>query len=128
MATGTVAGQTYKKITVVAALGDTWTISPFDINGNVVSEMVIACDTTVGKLTLKLPNIATLNNQWNTKITVIALTGATNDVDISAFVQVVPVIITNQIGSATTLTLSADGQTAELNVAEDLTWYGVATL
>ena len=128
MATGTVAGQTYKKITVVAALGDTWTISPFDLNGNVVSEMVIACDTTVGKLTLALPLISTLNNNWSTKITVVALTGATNDVDIIPTSAVGPPPEINTIGSATVLTLSADGQTAEINAADDNTWYGVATL
>lgn len=128
MATGTVSGQTYKKITVVDALGDTWTISPFDLNGNVVSEMVIACDTTVGTLTLNLPEISTLNNIWSTKITVIALTGATNNVVITAFTAVGPPPVVNTIGSAATLTLNLDNQTAELNAAEDNVWYGVATL
>lgn len=128
MAIGTVSGQTYYKITVVAALGDIWTISPFDLNGNVVSEMVIVCDTTVGPLQLKLPEISTLNNVWSTKITVIALTGATNDVNITPFTQALPVPVTNTIGSASVLTLNLDNQTAELNVAEDNVWYGVATL
>jgi hypothetical protein len=128
MATGTVSGQTYKKITVVAALGDTWTISPFDLNGNVVSEMVIECDTTAGPLTLNLPSIATLNNNWSTKITVVALTGATDSVTIVPFTAVGPPPVTNTIGSASSLVLNLDGQTVELNAAADTTWYGVATL
>ena len=127
MAIGTVSGQTYYKITVVAALGDIWTISPFDLNGNVVSEMVIVCDTTLGPLQLNLPQISTLNNDWSTKITVVALTGATNDVDITAFTSALPPVV-NTIGSAPVLTLNLDNQTAELNAAEDNVWYGVRTL
>jgi len=123
---GTVKGVTYYKITTAGA--ETWAVDVTDLNGNVVSEMVIEVDTTLGACGLQLPAISTLNNSWNTKITVIALTGATDDVVVTAFTSAVPPLVeTNTIGSAATLELTKDGMTAELNVASSLVWYGVKT-
>lgn len=123
---GTVKGVTYYKITTAAA--ESWAVDVTDQNGNIVSEMVIEVDTTLGACTLELPAISTLNNFWNTKITVIALTGATDDVIIEAFDSAVPPLVeTNTIGSAASLSLTTDGMTAELNVASSLVWYGVKT-
>ena len=123
---GTVKGVTYYKITTAGS--ETWAVDVTDQNGNIVSEMVIEVDTTLGACTLQLPAISTLNNFWNTKITVIALTGATDDVVIEAFDSAVPPLVeTNTIGSAPDLTLTTDGMTAEVNVASSLVWYGVKT-
>jgi hypothetical protein len=123
---GTVKGVTYYKITTAGI--ETWAVDVTDQNGNIVSEMVIEVDTTLGACTLQLPAISTLNNFWNTKITVIALTGATDDVVIEAFDSAVPPLVeTNTIGSAPTLALTTDGMTAEVNVASSLVWYGVKT-
>jgi hypothetical protein len=123
---GTVKGVTYYKITTAGS--ETWAVDVTDQNGNIVSEMVIEVDTTLGACTLQLPAISTLNNFWNTKITVIALTGATDDVVIEAFNSGVPPLVeTNTIGSASDLTLTTDGMTAEVNVASSLVWYGVKT-
>lgn len=125
--TGTVNAVTYKKI--VTAGAEDWAVDVTDQNGNVVSEIVIEADTTLGALNLLLPAISTLNNSWNTKITVIALTGATNDVVVKPFTSAVPPLIeTNTIGSASDLTLNLDGQAVEVNVASTLVWYGVSTL
>ena len=124
--TGTVKGVTYYKITTAAA--EDWAVDVTDLSGNIVSEMVIEVDTTLGACNLFLPAISTLNNFWNTKITVIALTGATDDVVVTAFTSAVPPLVeTNTIGSAATLTLTTDGMTTELNVASSLVWYGVKT-
>ena len=124
--TGTVKGVTYYKITTAAA--EDWSVDVTDLSGNIVSEMVIEVDTTLGACNLFLPAISTLNNFWNTKITVIALTGATDDVVVTAFTSAVPPLVeTNTIGSAATLTLTTDGMTTELNVASSLVWYGVKT-
>ena len=124
--TGTVKGVTYYKITTAAA--EDWAVDVTDLSGNIVSEMVIEVDTTLGACNLFLLAISTLNNFWNTKITVIALTGATDDVVVTAFTSAVPPLVeTNTIGSAATLTLTTDGMTTELNVASSLVWYGVKT-
>lgn len=124
--TGTVKGVTYYKITTAGA--EDWAVDVTDQNGNIVSEMVIEVDTTLGVCNLLLPAISTLNNFWNTKITVIALTGATDDVVVTAYTSAVPPLVeTNTIGSAATLTLTTDGMTTELNVASSLVWYAVKT-
>jgi isoprenylcysteine carboxyl methyltransferase (ICMT) family protein YpbQ len=126
MITGTVKGVTYYKITTAGA--EDWSVDVTDIKGNVVSEMVIEVDTTLGACNLLFPAISTLKNFWNTKVTVIALTGATNDVVITPFNSVVPPLVeTNTIGSASTLSLTSDGMTVEVNVASSTVWYGVAT-
>lgn len=124
--TGTVKGVTYYKITTAGA--EDWAVDVTDLSGNIVSEMVIEVDTTLGACNLLLPAISTLNNFWNTKITVIALTGASDDVVITPYDSAVPPLVeTNTIGSAVALTLNTNGMTAELNVASSLVWYGVAT-
>jgi hypothetical protein len=124
--TGTVKGVTYYKITTAGT--EDWAVDVTDLTGNIVSEMVIEVDTTLGKCNLFLPAISTLNNFWNTKITVVALTGATNAVVAIAYDSAVPPLVeTNTIGSAPSLQLTTDGQTAEINVASTLVWYGVKT-
>jgi hypothetical protein len=126
MITGTVKGVTYYKITTAGA--EDWSVDVTDIKGNVVSEMVIEVDTTLGACNLLFPAISTLKNFWNTKVTVIALTGATNDVVITPFNSVVPPLVeTNTIGSLSALVLDRDGMTVEVNVASSTVWYGVAT-
>jgi RNA 3'-terminal phosphate cyclase len=123
---GTVKGVTYYKITTAGA--EDWSVDVTDLTGNIVSEMVIEVDTTAGACTLLLPAISTLNNFWNTKITVIALTGATDDVIVTPFNSAVPPLVeTNTIGSASTLALTTDGMTVEVNVASSTVWYGVKT-
>ena len=124
--TGTIKGLTYYKVTTLAA--EEWVVDPTDQNGNIVSEMVIEVDSTAGACQLDLPAISTFNNFWNTKITVIAATGATNDVTVTAFDSAVPPLVeTNTIGSAADVTLDTDGMAIELNVASSKVWYGVQT-
>jgi hypothetical protein len=123
---GTVKGVTYYKITTAGA--EDWSVDVTDQNGNIVSDMTIEVDTTAGACNLLLPAISTLNNFWNTKITVIALTGATDDVVVTPFDSAVPPLVeTNTIGSASTLALTTDGMTVEVNVASSTVWYGVKT-
>jgi len=125
--TGTVNAVTYQKI--VTAGAENWAVDLTDQNGNVVSEIVIEADTTLGALTLELPAISTLNNFWNTKITVVALTGGTNDVIILPYNSAVPPLIeTNTIGALSNLKLQQDNQVAEVNVGSTYVWYGVATV
>ena len=124
--TGTVKGVTYYKITTAGA--EDWAVDVTDQNGNIVSEMVIEVVTTAGVCNLFLPAISTLNNFWNTKITVISLTGAANNVVITPYTSAVtPLVETNTIGSAATLALNTNKMTTELNVASSLVWYAVKT-
>ena len=116
-----ISGKTYTKIVTLG--NEIYDISPFDSFGNLVTEMVIEVDTTLGICTLNLPSIASLNNFWNTKITIVENTGLTNPVGVRA-----DVLAFDTIGGQANIILGADFQTIELNVATSNTWYGVATI
>lgn len=113
-----ISGKTYTKIVTLGA--EIYDIYPFDSFGNSVAEMVIEVDSTLGSCTLNLPIISSLNNFWNTKITIVANTGTTNPVGIKAD-------LSDTIGGQLTLTLAGNFQAVELNVATSNTWYGVIT-
>lgn len=117
----TISGQTYTKI--VTAGAEIYDIYPFDSFGNLVAQMLIEVDTTLGTCTLNLPSIASLNNFWGTKITIVANTGLTNAVGVKA-----DVLSNDTIGGQTDIVLGANFKTIELNVAYLNTWYGVATV
>ena len=122
----TISGINYKKIVTTGV--ESYDLLPFDQTfGTPLAEMIIEVDTTIGICTLNLPNIADFNGFWGTKITIIAVTGATKDVQIIPYINMVP-FVANTIGGATSLTLNQDQQVAELNIATDNTWFGIATL
>jgi hypothetical protein len=124
----TINGINYKKIVVLNALGETYDLLPFDQTfGTPLAEMIIEVDSTIGDCFLNLPNIADFNGFWGTKITIIAVTGATNPVSIVPFTSAVPPV-TNEIGGNTNLVLNINGQVAELNIATSDQWFGIATL
>ena len=119
--TGTVSGQTYYKIIVADAIGESWNISPFDINGNAVDDMLIICDTKIGNLTLNLPPISSLKSVSNTKITIVNLTA------VNATQVIADILTPDTIGSSTNMILTLAGETVELNAASESVWYGVQT-
>ena len=122
----TISGINYKKIVTLGA--ESYDLLPFDQTfGTPLAEMIIEVDTTGGVCALNLPNIADFNGFWGTKITIIAVTGVTDDVIIVAYVNI-PLGITNEIGGNSNLTLNQDGQVAELNIATSEQWFGIATI
>jgi hypothetical protein len=58
--TGTISGVSYAKITSVTA-GEYWIINPYDLSGNLFSEITIEVDTTQGDVTLGLPYLEPYN-------------------------------------------------------------------
>lgn len=122
----TISGINYKKIVTLGV--ESYDLLPFDQTfGTPLAEMIIEVDTTGGACTLNLPNIADFNGFWGTKITIIAVTGVTDDVIIVPFTSAVPPV-TNEIGGNSNLTLNQNGQVAELNIATSDQWFGIATL
>lgn len=121
-----ISGINYKKIVTTGV--ESYDLLPFDATfGTPLAEMIIEVDTTGGACTLNLPNIADFNGFWGTKITIIALTGLTDDVTIVPYINL-PMAVANTIGGNTSLALNKNQQVAELNIASDNTWYGVATV
>ena len=106
---------TYSKITTTIAVYQFY-VNPFDLYGNLLNEMTIEVDSTLAACEIYLPELATLNNSWNIKINVISLTGATFPVSIG--VQV----ISDTIGSASAISLAANGRNAELSPISEINW------
>lgn len=98
----------YTKI-VTTAIVTPYTINPFDLYGNLLPEMTIEVDSTLSQSIIILPEIATLNNNWNIKINVIALTGLINPVNVNS------ILGTDTIGSGYIVALNANGENVEVS-------------
>ena len=106
---------TYSKITTALLVSNQYLINPFDLYGNLLNEMTIEVDSTLASPTIFLPLISDLNNNWNIKINIIALTG-----------NVLPVTLAplspDKIGSAPVLFISANGSSIETNPVSKNNW------
>jgi hypothetical protein len=112
-----IQGVSYKKLAPLTA--QIYNLEPFDYNGNLFQLITLNVDTTAGIVTIILPEIATLNNNWNCKI-VIVRTAGTNNVVVTAGGS-------DKIGSLATESLTGINKSIVLNPVEDINWYGVHT-
>jgi hypothetical protein len=113
-----IQGISYKKI--VSAGVEAYDLNPFDSNGNLFSLVTINVDTTGGAVTINLPQIATLQNDFNTSIVVVRTAG-TSSVTIAPFSG-------DFIGSsASGIVLNANNKSTELTPIESINWNGVIT-
>lgn len=110
-----IQGVSYAKIVG----GQDYDLIPFDLSGNLFSEVTIEVDTTLGNTDIFLPEISTLNGNWNILIKVISLNGATtgNFVNINSSADF--------IGSNNYLALENDGTNVILTPIASANWYGV---
>jgi len=58
--TGTISGVSYQKITALAP-NENWLIDPYDLSGNLLSEITIEVDTTLGGVALFPPYLTPYN-------------------------------------------------------------------
>lgn len=116
-----IQGVSYAKITQINP-NEVYDLIPFDLNGNLFREVTIECDTTNYPLTINLPEISTLNGNWNISIKVISLNGGTtgNIVSINSSADF--------IGSNNYLALENDGTNVILTPIASANWYGVTAL
>lgn len=123
MATYTLKPVTYQKIFVSEPAGDTFIINPFDSNGNLVEEMYIEVDSTIGVASVKLPPIYALNRIWNLKITIVAQTGGTNQVEVFGSTD----LTFDTIGSQPKISLVSNSGNCEFNIVSDTIWSATST-
>jgi len=57
---------------------------PHGLDNQVIEEVYIICDSTLGDITINLPSTTTFNGTWNTKIYIAWMAGG-NDVNIVPF-------------------------------------------
>ena len=124
MATKTLKAVTYQIAIVTDALGDTFLINPFDSNGNLLEEMYIEVETSLGVASVILPPIYALNRLWNLKITIVAQTGGFNEVQVFGSTD----LTFDTIGSQPKISLSSNGGNCELNIVSDTIWSATATI
>jgi hypothetical protein len=114
-----IQGISYKQI--VSAGVEAYDLNPFDSNGNLFSLVTINVDTTGGAVTINLPQIATLQNDFNTRIVVVRTAGGSASVTIAPFSG-------DFIGSsASGIVLNANNKSTELTPIESINWNGVIT-
>lgn len=109
----TISGINFKKI--VSAGIETYDLVPFDGAGKPLEFMTIEVDSTLGKVTLNLPEIVNFAGIYGTKINIVALTGSTNDVDIVCSGS-------DLFGSSSSTTLSSDGSNIVLTPITTTEW------
>lgn len=112
-----IQGISYKSIVSVGV--ESYDLVPFDSSGNLFQEVTINVNTTGGAVTLNLPEISTLNGNYNCNINVIRTAG-TNNVVVTAGGS-------DRIGSASTVTLNAINKAVVCTPIETINWYGVLT-
>lgn len=112
-----IQGVSYRKI--VSTGVETYDLFPFDSNGNLFPLVTINVDTTGGAVTINLPQIATLGNDFNTRIVVVRTAGTHN--------VIIAPNSTDKIGSASSVTLNANNKSVEVTPIESINWYGVIT-
>jgi hypothetical protein len=112
----------YQIVSVTDVLGDKFTINPFDANGNLLPEMTILVDTSIAIGLVELPSIISLNYNWDIKINVVSLTGATNDCQVS-----VDLLSVDLIGSVPKIPIITNGGNLECSIISDNTWSALLT-
>jgi hypothetical protein len=118
----TISGINFKNVVATGvALDDTYDLVPFDAAGKAEQFLIVEVDSTLGVVTLNLPEIVNFGGVYNTAIKIVATTGATNDVDIVCAGS-------DLIGSNATLTLSGDGTNAILTPVSTLAWSAIVSL
>jgi hypothetical protein len=117
MANISIQGVSYKALAPLAP--QVYDLFPFDLNGNIFGLVTISVDTTGGAVTINLPEISTLNENYNCKIAVVRTAGG-NNVTVTAGGS-------DKIGSASTVVLNAINKSVEVTPVEAINWYGVIT-
>jgi hypothetical protein len=120
MALYTTQAVNYQEISVTDVTGDVFVVNPFDLNGNLLSEMTLVVTTTLGDANITLPQIIALNNNWFFKLSIIGLTANTNNVNIYADGG-------NEIGSVSFIQLSLNNSSAILSPINETNWTGLVT-
>ena len=67
-----------------AVTAGTFNVNPIDFNGNILTNITIDCDATLGDVIIELPNISVFSGRYACKITVNRLDNSLNGVRIIA--------------------------------------------
>jgi hypothetical protein len=102
--------------------------NPNTLSTEVLSEVYIQCDTTLGTITINLPNIASIGT-YNPKVYVsdTGFNATANDIIIVADPGTVgpPVVAANTVNAVAQVLISVDGTSTMLAIVSDTQWLSV---
>jgi hypothetical protein len=99
---------------------NTFELVPKDANGNVFNEVTIECDTSLGAVSIILPEIATLNGNWNISVKIINSVSTEYKVGVEAFSG-------ELIGSITAIQLDNPNSNVILTPVSSTVWSAILT-
>jgi hypothetical protein len=116
-----IQGVSYKRISFNPEIGDeVFFVVPKDLNGNLFNEVTIECDTSLGAMTVTLPEIASLNNNWNISIIIVNSNVSIAKVNVEAFSG-------DLIGSTNALFVETPNGNVILTPVSSTVWSAVLT-
>jgi hypothetical protein len=81
-----IQGVSYKVVAINPESGvNAFELVPKDANGNVFNEVTLECDTFYEHIKIILPEIATLNGNWNISVKIINIGSTVFRVSVEAF-------------------------------------------
>jgi hypothetical protein len=102
--------------------------NPNTLSTEVLSEVYIQCDTTLGKITINLPNIASIGT-YNPKVYVsdTAFSATASNIIIVADPGAVgpPVVAANTVNAVAQVLITVDGTSTMLAIVSDTQWLAV---
>lgn len=113
----TIQGTVYKTLT---PNNTNYFINPTDINGNILPKVTLSVDATITGTAIYLPEISTLENNWNLSINIIKTAGGNNSVQVYASGS-------DKIGSAPLVSISGVKSNLVLTPVEDGVWSNLQT-
>lgn len=113
----TIQGTVYKTL---VPNNTTYFINPTDLNGNILPKVTLAVDVTTTGTAIYLPEISTLENNWNLSINIIKTAGGNNTIQVLASG-------TDKIGGQPSASLSALGSNLVLTPVENGVWSNLQT-
>lgn len=117
-----IQGVSYKSVANNPDLGiDTFVLIPKDLNSNVFEEVTIDCDTTLGNLIIYLPEIVSLNGNWNVSIRII------NSIESSAYRVNILANGSDLIGTTNSVNLDTTGANVILTPVSSTVWSAILT-
>ena len=113
----TIQGTVYKTL---VPNNTTYFINPTDLNGNILPKVTLAVDVTTTGTAIYLPEISTLENNWNLSINIIKTAGGNNALQVYTSGS-------DKIGSATVIAIPAVKSSVVLTPIENGVWSNLQT-
>lgn len=101
--------------------------NPNTLSTEVLSEVYIHCDSSLGRIIINLPNIASIGS-YNAKVYVVdtAFRSSVNSITIAAKIgSIVPPLVPNTVNGVGFVEIRVDGTSKMLTIVSDTQWLSI---